>query len=81
MVTFTYLSFNLGVGPSGWVAPSAPPIPLDGYSDLPPPTYEQAITVDEGDQICSNKLGLYSPIKYLVLMINTQIYNINYTRI
>ena len=66
---FTYLSFNLGVGPSGWVAPSAPPIPLDGYSDLPPPTYEQAITVDEGDQIYSNKLSLYTLIIILVLIV------------
>ena len=48
------LASNLWVGPSGWVAPSAPLIPLDGYSDLPPPTYEQAITADEGDQIYFN---------------------------
>jgi len=33
---------NIG-GPSGWVAP----IPLDGYADLPPPTYSQAISADE----------------------------------
>jgi len=33
----------------GWVAPSAPPIPLDGYGDLPPPTYSQAISADEGN--------------------------------
>jgi hypothetical protein len=48
---------------------------LDGYSDLPPPTYEQAITVDEGDQICSNKLGLYYTIIFQVLQNHFTVYS------
>lgn len=34
-----------------YVPPSAPPIPLEGFDDLPPPTYEQAISADEGNVI------------------------------
>ena len=34
-----------------YVLPSAPPIPLEGFDDLPPPTYEQAISADEGNFI------------------------------
>ena len=34
-----------------YVPPSAPPIPLEGFDDLPPPTYEQAISADEGTVI------------------------------
>ena len=34
-----------------YVPPSAPPIPLEGFEDLPPPTYEQAISADEGNVI------------------------------
>ena len=30
----------------GWVAPV---IPIEGYSDLPPPTYSTAIGIDEGE--------------------------------
>jgi len=34
------------------VLPSAPPIPLEGFDDLPPPTYEQAISADKvGDSL------------------------------
>ena len=45
---------NLFLGEAGWVAPSAPPIPLDGYADIPPPSYEAAISADEGDLILAN---------------------------
>ena len=36
---------------ASYVPPSAPPIPLEGFDDLPPPTYEQAISADEGNII------------------------------
>ena len=49
----------------GWVLPpippsTAPPIPLEGFEDLPPPTYEQAISADEGNviQTIFRKLGI-----------------------
>ena len=55
------MALCVNLGPLGWVAPpvpppsapsyvppSAPSIPLEGYDDLPPPTYEQAISADEG---------------------------------
>ena len=55
------MNLRINLGQLGWVAPpappptapsydqpSAPPIPLEGFGDLPPPTYEQAITADEG---------------------------------
>ena len=59
--------FKQILGHSGWVAPSAPPIPLDGYPDLPPPTYNQAISADEGDLIYSNILKLYSKTVFQLL--------------
>ena len=37
--------------PPSTAPPSAPPIPLEGFEDLPPPTYEQAISADEGNVI------------------------------
>ena len=58
---------NIIIGQMGW---SAPPIPLDGYSDLPPPTYNQAISADEGDQIFSNTLNLYIKILFLHFPLN-----------
>ena len=39
-----------------YVPPSAPPIPLEGFDDLPPPTYEQAISADEGNVIQIRKI-------------------------
>ena len=56
-----FINIPIRSGQLGWVAPpappptapsyvppSAPPIPLEGFDDLPPPTYEQAISADEG---------------------------------
>lgn len=37
-----------------YVVPNAPPIPYEGFGDLPPPAYEQAISVDEGRVLLRN---------------------------